>query len=570
MIDLLFYQKKLPLAGSILYELFEMSAVLKIHNKDNVLVLLQDLKAGASVVHDHSTFIALEDIDQKHKMATEDILRGENIIMYGTIVGTATSDILRGAKITTQNTKHHTAPFKKSQVQQVWHPPDVSFFDQMTFQGYHRKDGKVGTRNFWIFVPLVFCENRNIQLLKDTLVEPLGYTVYHRDRFDISELISAAEEGRVTFSDISIETRTAHQQSKRVFDNIDGIKFLNHEGGCGCTRQDSDILCKLLASYIAHPNVAGATVLSLGCQNAQIGILKEYLQGLRESSSKPVYFFEQQASQSEPQFIEDIIKQTFVGLQEANKLSRAPAPLSKITLGLECGGSDGFSGLTANPALGHCTDMLIALGGTAILSEFPELHGAEQEILDRCQDPSVADRFLTLMQSYHSRARADGSGFESNPSPGNIRDGLITDAIKSLGAARKGGSSPIVEVLDYAEVASSPGLHLLCTPGNDVESTTGLAGAGANVIVFTTGLGTPTGNVICPTLKMATNTALAQRMHDIIDLNAGTIIEGQDTLSSKGRELLIQIIQTASGKYIPKAEHLGQDDFIPWKRGISL
>jgi altronate hydrolase len=264
------------------------------------------------------------------------------------------------------------------------------------------------------------------------------------------------------------------------------------------------------------------------------------------------------------------VKKTFVGLVEANKVERQPAPLSELSLGLECGGSDGFSGISANPTLGYASDLLVALGGKTILSEFPELNGVEQELINRCVSEEDAKKFAHLMRTYAQRAEEAGSGFDMNPSPGNIKDGLITDAMKSAGAAKKGGTSPVVKVLDYTEQATEPGLHLLCTPGNDVESTTGLAGSGANLIVFTTGLGTPTGNPISPTIKMSSNTALAERMADLIDINAGTIISGEDTIRSKGEELLELLIQVASGEKHTHAERLGQNDFIPWKRGVSL
>ncbi len=264
------------------------------------------------------------------------------------------------------------------------------------------------------------------------------------------------------------------------------------------------------------------------------------------------------------------MKQTFVGLTITNKTKRQPASLNKITLGLECGGSDGFSGISANPALGVVSDILVGLKATTILSEFPELNGVEQELIHRCETQELADKFSNLMQSYSDRADAVGSGFKNNPSPGNIKDGLITDAMKSAGAAKKGGTSPVTDVLDYTEIATKTGLNLLCTPGNDVESTTGLAGSGANIIVFTTGLGTPTGNPICPVIKMSSNNKLFAQMNDTIDINAGTIITGEDTIQSKGEELLEYIIAVASGEQIPASVKLGQDDFIPWKRGVSL
>lgn len=545
-----------------------MAKVLRVHPDDNVWVALETITAGSEISIENQSVTAIEDIDLKHKVATTDIAPGEFVKMYGTIAGVATRPIFRGAKITTDNLKHHTAPVSVGEISGSWQPPDNTEFRNLTFEGYYRSNGKVGTRNYWLFIPLVFCENRNIKLLQDTLLEPLGYFNGKEKRLRIDNLISAAKSGQSNFSEITLKTGSSHVGS-RVFNNLDGIKFLTHEGGCGGTRQDSEMLCKLLASYIVHPNVAGATVLSLGCQNAETKMLQKFIHEFDASFDKPVYFFEQQTGGTESQFIENIIKQTFSGLHQANRTRRQSAPLHHLTLGLECGGSDGFSGLSANPALGYSADLLVSLGGSAILSEFPELHGAEQDLINRCTNRETAQRFLELMRNYSARAKADGSGFEANPSPGNIRDGLITDAIKSLGAAKKGGSSPVMGVLDYGEVITQGGLNLLCTPGNDVESTTGLAGAGSNIIVFTTGLGTPTGNAICPTIKMSSNTILAKRMKDIIDINAGTIIDGTDSIESKGRELLKLIIEVANGS-LTSAEQLSQDDFIPWKRGISL
>jgi len=355
-----------------------------------------------------------------------------------------------------------------------------------------------------------------------------------------------------------------------VFRNVDGIKFLMHEGGCGGTREDANNLCGLLAGYIHHPNVAGATVLSLGCQNAQISILQEQITRRDPHLNKPLLIFEQQKSPSEAAMISRAIRETFLGLVEADKAERKPAPLSNLTLGLKCGGSDGFSGLSANPAIGHTADLLVVLGGRGILSEFPELCGVEQELIDRCMRIEVADRFVKLMRDYAARAKAVRSGFEMNPSPGNIRDGLLTDAMKSAGAAKKGGTSPVTAVLDYPEYSSEPGLNLQCTPGNDVECVTAQVAAGANVVLFTTGLGTPTGNPIAPVLKISTNSGLAGRMPDIIDIDAGSIISGKTTIEQMGEVILDRVIQVASGEARTKAEILAQDDFIPWKRGVSL
>jgi altronate hydrolase len=268
--------------------------------------------------------------------------------------------------------------------------------------------------------------------------------------------------------------------------------------------------------------------------------------------------------------LSDAIRQTFFGVAEANQSQRTPAELARLCVGLKCGGSDGFSGLSANPAIGHTADLLIALGGRTILSEFPELCGVEQELINRCTSKEVAARFAQLMRDYNARAKSVGSGFEMNPAPGNIRDGLITDAMKSAGAAKKGGTSPVAAVLDYPEYSTQPGLHLQCTPGNDVECVTAQVGAGASIVLFTTGLGTPTGNPIAPVVKLATNSNLAERMADIIDIDTGAIISGTKTVEQMGEEILDLVIQVASGETKTKAELNSQNDFIPWKRGVSL
>jgi altronate hydrolase len=285
---------------------------------------------------------------------------------------------------------------------------------------------------------------------------------------------------------------------------------------------------------------------------------------------KPVLIFEQQKSASEAAMLSKAIRETFLGMAEADKITRQPAPLSKLSIGLQCGGSDGFSGLSANPAIGHVSDIVASLGGIGILSEFPELCGVEQQLIDRCARKEVADRFANLMTDYAARAKAVRASFEMNPSPGNIRDGLLTDAMKSAGAAKKGGTSPVTAAVDYPEYCTEPGLNLQCTPGSDVESVSAQVGAGANVILFTTGLGTPTGNPIAPVIKISTNSKLAQRMSDIIDIDAGSVITGETSIEKMGETILERVIQVVSGEARTKAELLAQDDFIPWKRGVSL
>ena len=267
---------------------------------------------------------------------------------------------------------------------------------------------------------------------------------------------------------------------------------------------------------------------------------------------------------------EAMISQTLIGLQEADKTSRSLVPLSRLTVGVECGGSDGFSGISANPVIGRTVDHFVAAGASAILAEFPELCGVESELVSRCTSQHNADRFLSLMSEYRRQAQMFGTDFDMNPSPGNIRDGLITDAMKSAGASKKGGTAPIVDVLDYPEQVSRPGLNLLCTPGGDVESTTAMVGAGANLVIFSTGLGTPTGNAIAPVLKVSSNSAIARRLEQMIDFDCGPVITGGATIGSLGEKLFELCLQTAAGRYQAKAVRLGQDDFIPWKRQVSL
>ncbi|MEM8526934.1 MAG: altronate dehydratase family protein [Bacteroidota bacterium] len=545
---------------------------MKIHSDDNIAVALQDLKKDETVAVEQTSLTLQEFIPQKHKFTLTDLAKGDLIKMYGVTVGKVNTALPKGSKISTENTVHATEGFSEKTTDESWSAPDTSSWQNQTFQGYYRADGKVGTRNYWLVIPLVFCENRNVETLQKMLEEELGYGVQTAPQLSIQELISGFQAGKSEADLLAtkLHQSTDNQSSPRIFPNVDGIKFLTHDGGCGGTRDDSDTLCRLLAGYITHPNVAGATVLSLGCQNAQIPILKEAIERLDNDFQKPIYFLEQQGSTSEQDFIAEAAKKTFVGCMKANEIERKAASLQHLCLGLECGGSDGFSGISANPALGHTSDLLVALGAKTILAEFPELNGVEQELINRCDSKELAQKFAELMQTYSQRAREVGSDFAWNPSPGNIKDGLITDAMKSAGAAKKGGTSPVVNVLDYTEQAEKSGLSLLCTPGNDVESTTGLAGSGANVIVFTTGLGTPTGNPISPVLKIASNSNLATRMQDIIDLDTGEIIRGKKTIEDIGAQLLDLIIKTASGEYQTKAERLGQDDFIPWKRGISL
>jgi altronate hydrolase len=545
----------------------DYKTAIRVDPNDNVLVALKNIEPSIQI---EPGLITKEYIPAKQKLASIKFEAGHEIMMYGVTVGAATQTILPGQLLSTENVAHKASNYTGKNSEFTWQSPELGDLGNKTFDGYYRSNGKIGTANHWAFIPLVFCESRNLEMLKGALRKTLGYSFDDPYTAFAQDLRSSFESGADNEKLKTLSARSNKVSQKPLFANVDGLKFLDHGLGCGGTRDDARTLCGLIAGYINHPNVAGATILSLGCQNAQVSILEEEIRKRDSNFNKPLHIFEQQKYGSEREMLNNAIRETFVGLIEANECKRTPAPLSELSLGVECGGSDGFSGISANPTIGQCADLLVGLNGSVILSEFPELCGVEQELCNRCESEMLAEKFAHLMKLYNSRAEEHGSGFKDNPSPGNIRDGLITDAIKSAGAAKKGGTSPIVDVLDYPEQIRKKGLSLLCTPGGDVESTTAMAGSGANLMVFSTGLGTPTGNPITPTLKISTNTELANKLPDLIDFDTGPIIRGESSINDLGKDLLNLLIETASGRYVPKAVLLGQDDFLPWKRGVSL
>lgn len=549
-----------------------MQKTLLVHPDDHMVVALADLPAGTTVQVAGESIRLASRVPAKHKFTRWPCQAGDFLNMYGLIVGQAVQALSEGEVLNTSNLRHAVSPLSETTRVSTWQPPEIEEWRQATFQGYFREDGKVGTRNYWIVVPLVFCQNRNVDVLRQALLDQLGYGKKNRFASMTQHLIRQHQSGVAPelMRQTELVADSGLPTAKPMFPQVDGIKFLTHEGGCGGLYEDAHTLCGLLAGYINHPNVAGATVLSLGCQKSQIATLEQEIQRRNPAFSKPLFILDQQQEGTESSLMEKALRYTFSGVVEANQINRQTAPLRELCLGVECGASDGFSGLSANPAIGYCSDLLVGQGGSVILSEFPELAGCETELVARCLQPDLANRFLEIMRAYERRTERDGGGFDQNPSPGNVADGLITDAMKSAGAARKGGTSPIVDVLDYPEPVQRDGLNLLCTPGGDVESTTAMAGSGANLQLFSTGLGTPTGNPVTPVLKISTNSLLPERMPDIIDLDAGSIITGEASIEEVGREILKLVVRTASGDYRCKAEVLDQNDFIPWRRGISI
>ncbi len=540
--------------------------ILKIHPKDSVYVALQNLKKGEII----EGIEIKNDIQVKHKFAAVNHNENDLVYMYGVIVGKVNTPVPQGGLLNTENLKHSVEEYSKQKESFSWDAPDVSKLNDKTFMGIHRENGKVGTANHWLVIPLVFCENQNIDKIKDALLNELGYAPEDHRKAWVKELLHSYKQSGNLPDIENIAIKNENECSERVFKNVDGIRFLNHEGGCGGGSSDSQSLVRLLAGYIVHPNCAGATILGLGCQKAESHELIKEIKKRCPEFNRPLVLLEQQSEESEESMIQKAIHETIKGLVEANKNERKAAPLSQLTIGVECGASDGFSGISSNPVIGAVSDLLAALKGTPVLSEFPELCGVEQNLINRCVNSEIAERFHDLIHNYEMKANAQGESFSDNPSPGNVREGLITDAIKSAGAAKKGGDSPVTAVLDYTEAITEKGLNLLNTPGNDVESTTALVGSGANLVLFSTGLGTPTGNPLAPVIKVASNTEVAKRLSDIIDFDTGPVIAGEKSIEALAHELFDLLIDIASGKTMAKAEQNKHYEFIPWKRGLSL
>lgn len=532
-----------------------MKKVLRIHPDDTLVVALEDLHPGDVVTVGEESVVLTDPVPAKHKFTRVALDEGDVVTLYGVPVGKTLRPLARGAVVTVDNIRHHTAAVPDSgSPAYVWNPPDVTTWAGRTFRGIVRDDGRVGTANYWLIMPMVFCENKHAEKLCVALERSLGYA-------DTGlETIAAAMQGRKD---------TAAPHAEPPFPGIDGIRCLSHNGGCGGTPADALSLCEILAAYADHPNVGGVTVLALGCEKSEISLFKEALFRRNPNFDKPCLVFTEQEWTSSSDMLAEALRQTLACLPEINTISRRDVPLSHLKIGLKCGGSDGFSGITANPCMGLVSDMIIALGGAAALSEFPELCGVEGNLAGRCVSPEVRTRFLDLMRAFESTANFFGTTLADNPGPGNIRDGLVTDAIKSAGAAQKGGSAPVRAVCDYGEPMAERGLSLVCGPGNDLEVVSALVAAGCTLVMFSTGLGTPAGNAIVPVLKLATNSATALRHAELIDFDCGPILD-DPALEPMAEALLGLLVRTADGAYQAKADRNGQYDFLFWKRQTSL
>lgn len=493
-----------------------MKNYLKIHPDDLVAVALTPLSAGTAVQIDEQELVLLEDIPQGHKFALTEIPEGKPVIKYGSPIGVAKEHIAPGAWVHTHNIKTGLGNLLT-----YTYTPDglpVTPTDEVYFQGYRRDDGKVGVRNeIWI-IPTVGCVNN----------------------------VAAAIERKAQ----SLKT-----------DHIDSIAAFPHPYGCSQMGDDQENTRKILADLINHPNAGGVLVLGLGCENSNIDILKPYI---GEYNDKRVKFLVCQESDDEIAEALSCIEQL---VQYADGFRRESISCSELIIGMKCGGSDGLSGITANPTVGAFSDLLISKGGTTILTEVPEMFGAETILMNRCENEKVFSSTVELINDFKNYFKSHNQTIYENPSPGNKKGGISTLEDKSLGCTQKSGSAPVVDVLSYGDRTHTRGLNLLSAPGNDLVASTALAAAGAHIVLFTTGRGTPFASPV-PTVKLSSNSALAGKKKNWIDFNCGTLTEDGD-IQQLSRQFFDYVIQVASGRLV-KSEEAGFHDMAIFKQGVTL
>ena len=493
-------------------------ALILLHPADTVAVARVAIAPGVEVRVGERVVTALDPIGPGHKIALRGIRRGEAVLRYGEVIGRAREDIAAGRHVHT-----HNLSFEPPKLEYEFPAKERAgrepLADAPKFMGYLREDGRAGVRNYIAIIAASNCAAHT------------------------AEQIARSYEGEA------------------MPDGVDGVVAFPHGDGCGhAPGVDVDLLRRTLGGVLAHPNVSAAVMLGLGCEDNQISYFTDRfpagrLAGLTLQSSGGTRGAVEAARSQIARFIE-----------RAAAEKRTELPASKIVLGLNCGGSDSFSGITANPALGRCCDLLAAYGGTAALAETPEIFGAEHLLVKRSRNRAVGEKLLAMIRSYGEYFNRFGASFDDNPSPGNKAAGLSNILEKSLGAVTKGGSSTLMEVYDYAEPIRSPGLVFMNTPGYDPVSLAGLAAGGCNVIAFTTGRGSAIGFPTIPVVKIATNTDLWRRMPDNMDLNAGAIADGEKDLDRMGREIFDFVLETSSGRRTA-AERLGHREFVPWRIG---
>lgn len=513
-----------------------MQKFLKINDKDNCLVALMPLPAGEVLEVGTVQLTLAQDIPSGHKVAVAPIARGRQVIKYGYPIGNATEDILPGQWIHTHNVKtglgelleycYEPITEQISAMQGATEGQEVACSEAADnrksnlrdyFLGYPRSDGRVGVRNeIWI-IPTVGCVN-------------------------------------------NVATSIAAKAKEFLQGTVEDVIAFPHPYGCSQMGDDQEYTREILADLIRHPNAGGVLVLGLGCENSNIEVLKPYI---GEVDERRVKFLVSQECEDEEESALKLVKEL---IAYAGTIERERTSVDKLVIGMKCGGSDGLSGITANPLVGRFSDMLIAKGGTTILTEVPEMFGAETILMNRCVNRQLFERTVALINDFKQYFTDHGQTIYENPSPGNKAGGISTLEDKSLGCTQKSGSAPVKGVLAYGERVEHPGLHLLSAPGNDLVASTALAAAGAQIVLFTTGRGTPFASPV-PTVKISTNDALAEKKHKWIDFNAGALLrEDADAVTDRFYEYVLQV---ADGTRV-SSEIAGYHDMAIFKQGVTL
>ena len=502
---------------------------------DNVAVVKTETFAGLEVaLPDGGEMRVNAAVPPGHRFATRAIPAGEFVLQYGQPIGTSLG-IERGDWITRENMSNDVPVIRDLPKDLFTPPPDYFREDQRaTFQGFRRPDGRVGTRNFVLVVPTSMCASHEAQQI----------------------------------SIISEYTLWSQQQ----FPNVDGVVAIPHNKGCGCQDGSTiDVMLRTLSNYADHPNVGGVILIDLGCEKTNLSVVEKYLLNREKAFDKPVAKIGIQEVGGTQAAIAQGLREVERMLPELNRATREEVSVSELVLGVKCGGSDGFSGISANPSLGRAADVLVRSGGTVLITEVPEFCGAEHVLASRAKDFETGKAVYEMVDWYKDFAAKFGAVLNQNPSAGNKTGGLLNITIKSLGAIAKAGTTRVEGVVGYAETPTNRGLNLMQGPGYDQESTPGLVAAGATVIVFTTGRGTTIGNAIAPVIKLASNSPVFARMSNDLDLSAGGVIDGTESIDEVGGRVFEHIVKVASGAELAKAEIHKHREFQFWaEQTISL
>jgi altronate hydrolase len=499
------------------------NSAIHLHSLDNIAVARVALSPDSDIRVDGIAVAVRTEVPAGHKVALKSIGAGENIVRYGQVMGRARMPIEAGEHVHTHNVAFEELSFEY-EFPVGERALETTSAAIPSFLGYSREDGRAGTRNYIAVVAASNCAAHTAEQI-------------------------AASYGE-----------------NQLPPGVDGIVAFPHGEGCAHSiGPDTDQLRRTLAGVLDHPNVAGAIILGLGCETNQI----EHYLGANAPKSGRLVGMTVQGSGGTRATVEAARRAIVPMLERAADEKRVELPGSKIVLGLNCGGSDSFSGITANPALGYCSDLLAAIGATAVLAETTEIFGAEHLLVKRARNRETAERLLSFVDKYKRYLRQFGGSFDDNPSPGNKAGGLTNILEKSLGAVAKAGTSPLMQAVDYSERVTSPGFVFMNTPGYDPASLTGLAAGGANVIAFTTGRGSAIGFPTIPVVKIASNSPMYERMRDNMDINAGRIADGEATVQEVGREIFDMVVRVASGERT-RAEKLGHKEFVPWRIGPMM